>query len=322
MAKIEPINDRSISDAAGILTAGGLVAFPTETVYGLGADATNDHAVARIFEAKKRPTFNPLIVHLPSPGEAWRYVEPTEPAVLLAAKFWPGALTMVLPLRAGSQLAPLVSAGLNTAAIRVPADPRAQRLLDRSNRPIAAPSANRSGSISPTSADHVAASLGDQVDLILDGGSCSVGLESTIIDLSLKAPVLLRPGGISVEDIELSLGQTIRSTPQLEESESGLKSPGMMRSHYAPQAAVRLQAISARPGERYLSFGPNSPSESLNLSKTGDLVEAAANLFAHLHTLDADGAQTIAVAPIPEHGLGRAINDRLRRAAAPRESGS
>jgi len=320
MVKVLTIDDEALDEAAAILRAGGLVAFPTETVYGLGADATNDTAVAKIFEAKKRPSFNPLIVHFPTENEAWERVIANDWAQVLAARFWPGALTMVLPMAPGGGLSALVSAGLPSAAVRVPGDPRAQRLLERGRCPVAAPSANRSGSISPTTARHVATSLGDAVDLILDGGPCPVGLESTIVDLTGEAPVLLRPGGVPAEDLSDCLGQPVQPSTGIAEDREALKSPGLMRSHYAPDAAVRLNASAPREGEVFLAFGSDGPAGALNLSARGDLREAAANLFAHLHDLDDGGVAAIAVAPIPETGLGRAINDRLRRAAAPRGS--
>ncbi len=320
MVKILPINDDALDEAAAVLRAGGLVAFPTETVYGLGADATDSTAVARIFEAKKRPSFNPLICHFPTLHKAWERVAADPRAHRLASEFWPGALTMVLPMRPDSGLSPLVSAGLPTAAVRVPADPRAQALLARCMRPVAAPSANRSGAISPTTARHVADSLGDAVDLILDGGPCPVGVESTILDLTGAETVLLRPGGVPEEDLSACLGTPVTPTAATAKEREALKSPGLMRSHYAPNAAVRLNAAFPGDDEVYLAFGPDAPAGALNLSERGDLREAAANLFAHLHALDTADAATIAVAPIPETGLGRAINDRLRRAAAPREN--
>ncbi|WP_223423213.1 L-threonylcarbamoyladenylate synthase [Tateyamaria pelophila] len=292
--------------AAGVLAKGGLVAFPTETVYGLGADATHDTAVARVFAAKGRPSFNPLIVHVADLAAARNIAVFDDMALRLAAAFWPGPLTLVLPLRPGHGIAPLVSAGLETIALRVPAHPVAQRLLRTCDLPIAAPSANPSGQISPTTAAHVAAGLTGKVDAILDGGRCDVGLESTIVGGSPLA--LLRPGGLSVERIETLVGP-------LAPAGEGITAPGQLASHYAPKATVRLNANAAHPGEALLGFGP-MPSD-LNLSITGDLTEAAANLFGHLHKLDAM-KRPIAVAPIPDVGLGRAINDRLRRAAAPR----
>lgn len=305
-------DDAGIGRAARLLRTGGLVAFPTETVYGLGGDASAARAVARIFEAKARPSFNPLIVHLPDLDAARAVADFDDSALRLAQAFWPGALTLVLPLRPDAGIAALVSAGLPTVAIRVPDHALAQRLLRAVGRPIAAPSANPSGRISPTSADHVAAGLDGRIDAILDGGPCPVGLESTIVAPG-PAPALLRPGGLPAEAIEACLGQPLArpadpATPN---------APGQLSSHYAPGAPVRLNADTAQPGELLLGFGAMDCDLNLNLSPAGDLTEAAANLFQHLHALDARG-QPIAVAPIPDHGLGRAINDRLARAAAPR----
>jgi L-threonylcarbamoyladenylate synthase len=298
--------------AAEIWRAGGLVAFPTETVYGLGADARDDLAVARIFEAKGRPRFNPLIVHVESAARARDYVEWSDAAEIMASAFWPGPLTLVLPLREGAGLSPLVTADLPTLAIRVPAHPVARALLQAFGGPVAAPSANPSGRISPTEAGHVMAGLAGRIEAVVDGGACPVGVESTILGLA-GDPVLLRPGGVPVEALEAALGQPIARRVEGET----LSAPGQMRSHYAPGAKVRLEAEAARPGEVMLGFGPVEA--DLNLSRAGDLTEAAANLFHHLHALDAIGAEGIAVSPIPETGLGRAINDRLRRAAAPKE---
>lgn len=301
-----------LARAASLLQRGELVAFPTETVYGLGADARSGRAVARIFAAKDRPSFNPLIVHVTDRKAAERHVRWNDTADRLATAFWPGPLTLVLPLKDGHGIASLVTAGLDTLAIRVPAHPAAQQLLRAFDGPLAAPSANPSGRISPTSAAHVLAGLDGRIAAILDDGPCAVGLESTIVGLSRDDPVLLRPGGLAVEQIEAVLGQ-----PLLRRSEvSPLNAPGQISSHYAPAASVRLNAQMARPGELVLGFGPVVC--DLNLSPTGDLAEAAANLFSHLHQLDARG-QPIAVSPIPGHGLGAAINDRLSRAAACRD---
>lgn len=298
--------------AADILRSGRLVAFPTETVYGLGGDARNDTAVARIFDAKGRPRFNPLIVHVGNPDLARKYVAWPHEAEILSSAFWPGPLTLVLPLKPGHGLSPLVTADLPTLAIRVPAHPVAQRLLDIFGGPVAAPSANPSGRISPTTAGHVRRGLSGRIAAILDGGRCNVGLESTIVGLA-GTPALLRPGGLPAEAIEAAL-----QTPLAKHGGGdALAAPGQMASHYAPAAHMRLNAREKRPGEVLLGFGPVEA--DLNLSSSGDLVEAAANLFGHLHALDATGAATIAVCPIPETGLGRAINDRLRRAAAPRQ---
>ncbi|MCB1339827.1 MAG: threonylcarbamoyl-AMP synthase [Pseudooceanicola sp.] len=297
--------------AAALLAQGQLVAFPTETVYGLGADATNGQAVAGIYAAKGRPSFNPLIVHVADTAEAQDHVDWTDTADRLAAAFWPGPLTLVLPLREGHGIAALVTAGLPTLAIRVPAHPAAQRLIRAFGGPVAAPSANPSGRISPTTADHVLAGLGDRIAAVLDDGPCPVGLESTILGLHGDAPVLLRPGGLPAEALEAALGQPLAVAT----ADAPLTAPGQLASHYAPAATVRLNATAPRPGELFLGFGP-MPCD-LNLSASGDLTEAAAALFTHLHALNAQG-KPIAVAPIPDTGLGRAINDRLRRAAAPR----
>jgi len=304
-------DDPGLARAAAILSDGGLVAFPTETVYGLGADARNDHAVARIFDAKDRPRFNPLIVHVASIEIARRYVDWPVEADILARAFWPGPLTLVLPLKPGGGLSPLVTADLPTLAIRVPAHPVAQRLLTCFGGPVAAPSANPSGRISPTTAAHVQAGLSGRIEAIVDGGACDVGVESTIIGLS-DGPTLLRPGGLPMEAVEAALHRPVTRHSQ----DDPLTAPGQMLSHYAPGASVRLNATDKRPGEMLLGFGPVEC--DLNLSASGDLTEAAANLFRHLHALDERGAGTIAVSAIPETGLGRAINDRLRRAAAPR----
>jgi L-threonylcarbamoyladenylate synthase len=274
--------------------------------------------VARIFAAKGRPHFNPLIVHVPGLAEAEPLAVFDERARDAARRFWPGALTLVLQRRASGGLSLLASAGLDTIALRAPAHPVAQQLLRAAGRPIAAPSANRSGRISPTIAAHVAAELGSRVALILDGGACPVGLESTILDLSGAVPVLLRAGGVSLEELEVVFGEI--GMPSA--GEKTLRAPGSLPSHYAPSLPLRLDAREARPGEALLVFGPEAPppgfAETLWLSRTGDLTEAAANLFAALHQLDRPEFAAIAVMPIPERGLGRAINDRLRRAAAPR----
>jgi L-threonylcarbamoyladenylate synthase len=305
----------AIGRAAELLRAGRLVAFPTETVYGLGGDATNERAVAEIFAAKGRPRFNPLIVHIRGLAEAEALAFFDDRARSAAELFWPGPLTLILPRRNDSGLSLLASAGLDTVAVRVPAHEVAQALLRETGRPIAAPSANRSGRVSPTEASHVAEEFGDSVALILDGGRTLVGLESTVLDLSGDTPALLRPGGITSEQLTELLG------PIAAPDESQPKSPGMLPSHYAPSLPLRLDAVSAQPGEALLAFGPNVPpgfAEVLWLSRFGDLSEAAANLFAMLRQLDRPSFTGIAVMPIPEQGLGCAINDRLRRAAAPR----
>ncbi|MBL9055577.1 MAG: threonylcarbamoyl-AMP synthase [Rhodobacteraceae bacterium] len=301
-----------LARAADILRAGGLVAFPTETVYGLGGDARSDRAVAGIFAAKDRPRFNPLIAHLPDLAAAEEFALFDDRAHALAAAFWPGPLTLVLPLRPGAGLSPLVTAELPTVAIRVPAHPVAQALLRAFGGPLAAPSANPSGRVSPTRAAHVAEGLSGRIDAILDGGACAVGVESTILGLDGPA-TLLRPGGLPAEAIEALIGPLTTGGNAAKPN-----APGQLASHYAPAAAIRLNAGDARPGEIRLGFGPGAA--ALNLSPTGDLTEAAANLFHLLREADrlAGPAGTLAIAPIPETGLGRAINDRLRRAAAPR----
>ncbi|MBR9973288.1 L-threonylcarbamoyladenylate synthase [Magnetospirillum sulfuroxidans] len=311
--RIEAATPAFVAEAGAMLRAGQLVAFPTETVYGLGGDATNDHAVAAIFAAKGRPSFNPLIVHVAKIAEAETLVRIDARARALMAQFWPGPLTLVLPRAAGSPISLLASAGLDTIAIRLPAHDVARAVIRAAGRPIAAPSANRSGAVSPTTAAHVGESLGGRIGLILDGGPCRVGVESTVLDLSGPAPCLLRPGGITAEQIEAVLAQKL-SRPTAHSAAP--KSPGMLESHYAPSLAVRLNAATAANGEALLGFGPMACTR--NLSEQGDLEEAAANLFAALRALDDPAFTAIAVAPIPENGLGCAINDRLRRAAAPR----
>lgn len=302
-----------IAEAADLLRAGVLVAIPTETVYGLAADARNDRAVAAIYAAKNRPAFNPLIVHLPDLAAVARLAVLTPEAERLAAAFWPGPLTLVLPLRPDAGLSPLVTAGLDTVAIRLPAHPVARALLAQAGIPVAAPSANPSGRVSPTRAEHVLAGLSGRIAAVLDGGPCAVGVESTILALD-GPPALLRPGGVAVEAIEAALGAPLLmpgdpSTP---------KAPGQLASHYAPEARVRLNATQAREGEVLVGFG--NIAGHLTLSASGDLLEAAANLFHFLREADALAGPggAIAFAPVPETGLGRAINDRLRRAAAPR----
>ena len=307
----------AITHAASLLRAGGLVALPTETVYGLGADATNDAAVARIFEAKRRPRFNPLIVHVADIAAAEALGDFSERARATARRFWPGPLSLVLPRRGDSGLSPLATAGLDSVALRVPAHPVAAALLRAAGRPIAAPSANRSGRVSPTTAKHVDQELAGGVDVILDAGPCPVGVESTVLDLTGKRPALLRPGGVTLERLAALLGAI--DVPAADESAP--RSPGRLPSHYAPSLPLRLGATDARPDEALLAFGSEAPpgfAEVLFLSRSGDLREAAANLFAMLRRLDrAERFSGIAVMPIPEEGLGRAINDRLRRAAAP-----
>jgi L-threonylcarbamoyladenylate synthase len=305
----------AIEQAAQIIRAGGLAAFPTETVYGLGADATQGRAVARIFEAKGRPRFNPLIVHVADLEAALGLAEFCEEAFALARHFWPGPLSLVLPLPAlpRFQISGLVTAGLGAVAIRVPAHPVARELLMAAAVPVAAPSANKSGRMSPTQAEHVEADFGREVDMILDGGASDAGLESTIVTLAPR-PTILRPGAIAREDIEAVLGCRL-----MDFRKGNVQSPGQLLSHYAPRASLRLGAVDALPGEALLGFGPLAPEAALNLSLTGDLREAAANLFSYLRALDALEPSAIAVMPIPEAGLGEAINDRLRRASAPRK---
>lgn len=306
------VTDRpELDKAAGVLAGGGLVAFPTETVYGLGVDACNSDAVARLYLAKGRPSFNPLIVHIGSIEAAQQFVDFDDTALALAQAFWPGALTLVLPLRRDSTISPLVTAGLGTLAIRVPDHGVANRLLAAFGGPIAAPSANPSGQVSPTKFAHVRDLMSGRIDGIIDGGDCGVGLESTIITTK-PVPTLLRAGGLPVEAIEAALGYDLALTGET----SAPSSPGQLASHYAPKGTVRLNARSVETGETLLGFGPVEA--VINLSSSGDLVQAAAGLFDALHQLNAMGAARIAVSPIPDHGLGRAINDRLRRAAAPR----
>ena len=311
MVKVVRASQVDIDAAVQALRDGDLVAFPTETVYGLGADATNGEAVAAIFAAKGRPSFNPLIVHVKDRAGADDLVEFTPLARKLADAFWPGALTLVLPRRADCPLSLLVSAGLDTVAVRVTAHPVAAQLIAAAGKPIAAPSANVSGHVSPTTAAHVAEELGDKVDFILDGGATTVGIESTVIGFEADEPILLRPGGIARDAIERIAGSL--DVP----SNAKVQSPGQLESHYAPRARLRLNARKAQPGEVLLAFGNDSSKSVYNLSLNGDLKEAAANLFAMLRKLDSESG-AIAVMPIPNNGLGEAINDRLMRAAAPR----
>ena len=315
---IVPATPAAIERAAQAIRDGGLVAMPTETVYGLAADATNGRAVAAIYAAKGRPRFNPLIVHVASLDAATALAELPPAAKRLAHVFWPGPLTLVLTARPGNGIASLVSAGLDTLAIRVPAHPVARALIAVSGRPIAAPSANRSGRISPTAAAHVAADFGAELAMILDGGATDHGLESTIVDASGDRLVLLRPGAIPAETIEALTGARLERRAA---DPNAPTAPGQLESHYAPSARVRLNAHDVAPGEALLAFGPNPPKSSgpvVNLSATGDVIEAAQVLFAALRALDATGCAAIAVMPVPSDGLGDAINDRLARAAAPR----
>ncbi len=308
-----------MSEAARLLRQGCLVAFPTETVYGLGGDATNDNAVARIYEAKGRPQFNPLIIHVAAKGEAENLVVWNDTAEVLARRFWPGPLTLVLPRRQDCAVSLLATAGLDSVAVRIPAHPVAHDLIKAAGCPVAAPSANAFGKLSPTTPEHVLESLGDKVDMILDGGKARVGVESTVIDLTLSQPSILRPGGITREMLEEAVGPVGVGVLSVVENP---KSPGMLSSHYAPNASLRLNVREAFDDEGFLCFGDDSACKggkiSLNLSSSGDVCEAASNLFVMLRQLDASGVQRIAVMPIPDMGLGAAINDRLIRAASPR----
>ncbi|WBU30946.1 L-threonylcarbamoyladenylate synthase [Rhodopseudomonas palustris] len=309
--------------AARALRGGGLVAFPTETVYGLGADASNAEAVARLYAAKGRPSFNPLIAHVADLDAARTIARFDAAALRLAEAFWPGPLTLVLPKQADCSVCDLATAGLDSVAIRIPSHPVAQALLRAFDGPVVAPSANRSGHVSPTTAAHVASDLDGRIDVIVDGGPVMVGVESTIVSC-LGAPVLLRPGGLPREAIERVLGQALGTPTTNNADDHAPLAPGMLASHYAPRALVRLNATEVKPGEALLAFGPELPPGAAtavavhNLSPRGDLTEAAAHLFGALRALDDRGARGIAVMPIPFHGLGEAINDRLRRAAAPR----
>ncbi|MAZ03769.1 MAG: threonylcarbamoyl-AMP synthase [Sneathiella sp.] len=300
--------------AAAEIQAGRLVAFATETVYGLGGNAEDDRAVAAIYDAKGRPSFNPLIIHVPTLEIARRYVRFSPLAERLAATFWPGALTLVLPRTEDCPVSRLASAGLETLAIRIPGHRQALEFLKACDRPLAAPSANPSGGISPTTAQHVIDGLGGKISGVLDGGACAVGVESTVVGFANEKPVLLRPGGITREAIEAVAGPLLRP-----DTEGAPSSPGMLKSHYAPRADVRLNATDKREGEAYLGFGREYDTlADINLSEAGDLTEATARLFSALHLLDEMNFKRIAVGPIPEVGLGVAINDRLRRAAAPK----
>lgn len=322
-----PASPDNIERAAALLRAGEIVALPTETVYGLGGDATNPQAVAAIYAAKERPSFNPLIAHYPDMASASLHGDFNPAALKLAQAFWPGPLTLVVPRKSGCPVSDLASAGLDSIAIRVPAHPVARALLAAAGRPIAAPSANRSGRISPTTAAHVMGDLAGRIAAIVDGGPTQVGLESTIVACIDDEVRLLRPGGTPREAIEAVLGRPLVAHEPAEahvDASDAPLAPGMLTSHYAPRAGVRLHAMRIEPGEAALLFGPTAPEglghavAALNLSENGDLGEAAAHLFQYLRQLDASGAASIAVQPVPEIGLGEAINDRLRRAAAPR----
>jgi L-threonylcarbamoyladenylate synthase len=322
---ILPANEAEVATAARCLEEGGLVAFPTETVYGLGADAANPAAIARLYQAKGRPSFNPLIAHVGDIQAATRIARFNAIATTLAQAFWPGPLTLVLPKTRDCAVADLATAGLDTIAVRVPAHPVALAILRAFGGPVVAPSANLSGHVSPTNAEHVHSDLMGRIDLIVDGGAVAVGVESTIVGC-FDAPMLLRPGGLPRGEIERVLGRALLQPPQDADNDSGQPlAPGMLASHYAPRTPVRLNAERMEAGEALLAFGPrtvadvDASSAVMNLSARGDLNEAAANLFGYLRALDSKGARAIAVMPVPHHGLGEAINDRLRRAAMGRD---
>jgi L-threonylcarbamoyladenylate synthase len=318
--RVLPADADVVAQAARVLAAGGLVAFPTETVYGLGADATDGRAVARLYEAKGRPAFNPLIAHVGDRQAAQALAQFDADAAQLADAFWPGPLTLVLPKAAACAVAELATAGLDSIAVRVPDHAVAHAILKAFGKPVVAPSANRSGHLSPTNAAHVVADLGGRIDLIIDGGATPVGVESTIV-ACLGEPVLLRPGGLPRAAIERTLGRKLSDASSASDAPLA---PGMLASHYAPRTPLKLGASHVAAGEALLAFGATPPAgaerakSALNLSPHGDLIEAAANLFSHLRALDAAGASAIAVMPIPNEGLGEAINDRLARAAAQR----
>jgi L-threonylcarbamoyladenylate synthase len=323
--QILPAGEAAVAAAARCLAGGGLVAFPTETVYGLGADATNPAAIARLYQAKGRPAFNPLIAHVGDLGAAQRIARFDERAMALAEAFWPGPLTLVLPKTKDCAVADLATAGLETIAIRVPAHAIAREILRAFGGPVVAPSANLSGHVSPTTAAHVQSDLMGRIDLIVDGGPVEVGVESTIVGC-FGEPILLRPGGLPRGEIERVLGRALVQPPEDTDSDTGQPlAPGMLASHYAPRTPVRLDAERVEAGEALLAFGSyavrgvDAAAAVMNLSARGDLNEAAANLFGYLRALDARGARAIAVMPVPHHGLGEAINDRLRRAAVGRK---
>jgi len=335
VTRVAPASVGAVKDARSVLAAGGLVAFPTETVYGLGADATNDKAVAKLYAVKERPAFNPLIAHVADLAAATRLAVFDDAALHLARAFWPGPLTLVLPKTAHCPVGLLATAGLDTIAVRVPSHPVAREILAAFAKPVVAPSANRSGKLSPTTAQHVLHDLRDRIDLIVNDGPAPLGIESTIV-ACLDGPALLRPGAIDRDAIEKVLGFEIAAPARTGRRRTGKArpgpargaplAPGMLASHYAPQTPVRINAKEVAPGEALLAFGAGLPpgaeaaAATLNLSARGDLVEAAANLFSHLRSLDTEAATAIAVVPIPDRGLGEAINDRLRHAAAPREA--
>jgi L-threonylcarbamoyladenylate synthase len=323
--QILPASEAAVEKAAQCLKAGGLVAFPTETVYGLGADAANPIAIARLYEAKGRPFFNPLIAHVGDVEAARRIARFEDTANRLAQAFWPGPLTLVLPKAEDCAVADLATAGLDTVAVRLPAHPLARGILRAFGGAVVAPSANLSGHVSPTTAAHVKSDLAGRIDLIIDGGAVAVGVESTIVGC-FDTPILLRPGGLPREEIERVLGKPLARLPQDPGNETAQPlAPGMLASHYAPRTPVRLEAQRVERGEALLTFGPEmvpgaeAATAVMNLSMRGDLAEAAANLFGYLRALDTKGARAIAVMPLPSHGLGEAINDRLRRAAIGRQ---
>jgi L-threonylcarbamoyladenylate synthase len=321
---ILPAGEAAVASAARCLADGGLVGFPTETVYGLGADATNPVAIARLYQAKGRPSFNPLIAHVGDLQAARQIGRFDATAMALAEAFWPGPLTLVLPKTQNCAVADLATAGLDTVAIRVPSHPLARQILRAFGGPVVAPSANLSGHVSPTTAAHVLSDLAGRIDLIIDGGPVAVGVESTIVGC-FEAPMLLRPGGLPRGEIERLLGRPLMQPPRDPDGDHAQPlAPGMLALHYAPRTPVRLNADRLEPGEALLAFGPHpvpgmdAASAVMNLSAAGDLAEAAAHLFGYLRALDARAARAIAVMPVPDHGLGEAINDRLRRAAVGR----
>jgi L-threonylcarbamoyladenylate synthase len=335
VTRVAPASVGAVKDARGVLAAGGLVAFPTETVYGLGADATNDKAVAKLYAVKERPAFNPLIAHVADLAAATRLAVFDDAALHLARAFWPGPLTLVLPKTAHCPVGLLATAGLDTIAVRVPSHPVAREILAAFGKPVVAPSANRSGTVSPTTAQHVLHDLRDRIDLLINDGPAPLGIESTIV-ACLDGPVLLRPGAIDRDAIEKVLGIAVAAPARTGRRRAGNArpgptrgaplAPGMLASHYAPKTPLRINAKEVAPGEALLAFGAALPpgagaaAATLNLSARGDLVEAAANLFSHLRSLDTAAATAIAVVPIPDRGVGEAINDRLRHAAAPRDA--
>uniref|UniRef100_A0A2A4Z8Y4 Threonylcarbamoyl-AMP synthase n=1 Tax=OCS116 cluster bacterium TaxID=2030921 RepID=A0A2A4Z8Y4_9PROT len=323
MVEILRANQQNLKEAGKAIRRGELVAFPTETVYGLGADATSDKAVAAIYKAKGRPSHNPLIVHITSLEQAQKYGEFDARAKKLAAKFWPGPMSLIVKRTANCPLSEIVSAGGDTVALRMPAHPISRQLLEAANVPVAAPSANLSGGISPTLPEHVKQSLGDKIFMLIDGGACLVGVESSVISVLPNESVkILRPGSIDANDLSKFLGEPIEQSQQSKSADEPLISPGLLSSHYAPNASLRMNIEAPKNNEAYLAFGTvDFSNHTLNLSPTQDLHEAAQNLFAMLHALDAycmENKCTIAVAPIPNHGIGIAINDRLTRAAAPK----